>query len=204
MKGCAVLCLATAGILAVAAAPAQAQGVATGEAAPDFSLPDSAGKEHRLADYKGKHVVLEWINYGCPFVRKHYQDGAMQALQKKYTGKGAVWLAICSSAPGKQGHFNAAEIAKQNQDNSFSATAYLVDADGKVGKMFGARRTPHMFVVDPEGKVVYQGAIDSISSADAADVSKAENYVAQCLDACLAGRPSPVETTKPYGCSVKY
>lgn len=188
-----------------AAGPAGAGGVATGETAPAFTLPDTAGKEHALADFHGKYVVLEWINYGCPFVKKHYKNGDMQSLQKKYGGMDdVVWLAVCSSAPGKQGHMSAEEAQAANEEHGFAGAAYLLDEDGAVGRAYGARRTPHMFVIDPEGRVAYQGAIDSIASADPADIAAAENYVAASLDVLRAGGTPDPSTTKPYGCGVKY
>jgi len=181
-----------------------AAGVSTGDAAPDFTLKDPSGKEHSLSGYKGKFVVLEWTNFECPFVKKHYSGGNMQALQKQYTAEDIVWLSICSSGPEKQGHLTAEGAADATGKNDFAATAYLIDEDGKVGKLFGAKTTPHMFVINPEGHVVYQGAIDSIRSADSEDIAKADNYVAQCLEAGKSGKPIPVGTTKPYGCGVKY
>ena len=187
-----------------AAGTALAGGVATGDAAPAFTLKDVAGKEHSLSDYQGKHVVLEWTNYQCPFVRKHYDSKNMQALQKKYGGEGIAWLSICSSAPGNQGHMSADDARKAVAERGAAPTAYLVDEGGTVGQAYGAKTTPHMFVISPEGEVVYQGAIDSIRSASLDDVPKADNYVAACLDACLSGKPVAVGSTKPYGCSVKY
>lgn len=183
---------------------AVAGGVATGDAAPAFTLKDTQGKEHSLSDYKGRHVVLEWTNYECPFVRKHYDSKNMQALQKKYAGEGITWLSICSSAPGNQGHMKAADAGKAMADRDATPAAYLLDESGKVGQAYGAKTTPHMFVIGPDGKVVYQGAIDSIRSASPDDVAKADNYVAACLDACLTGKPVAQGSTKPYGCSVKY
>lgn len=179
-------------------------GVKNGEAAPDFQLPDSKGETHSLSQYKGKTVVLEWTNHQCPFVKKFYKNGDMQALQSKYTGKDVVWLSIISSAEGKQGYLTAEKADALIQSKKIKATAKLLDPSGKVGKLYGAKTTPHMFVVDPEGKVVYQGAIDSIRSTSAADVAKADNYVADALEAVLAGNPIAQAKTRPYGCSVKY
>lgn len=176
-----------------------------GNPAPAFTLPDSNGVAHKLADYRGKFVVLEWINFDCPFVRKHYEKSDnMQSLQKKYTAQGVVWLSINSSAPGKQGNFTAAEINQRLKERGSSATAYLTDPDGKVGRAYGAQTTPHMYLVNPEGVVLYQGAIDSDSSANADAIPGATNYVAQGLDEALAGKPVSTTTTKSYGCSVKY
>jgi peroxiredoxin len=182
-----------------------ASGVATGDPAPEFTLTDTSETAHSLSDFSGKYVVLEWTNYGCPFVKKHYSQGHMQALQKRYGAMDdVVWLAICSSASGRQGYMTAEQAAEANQENDFAATAYLMDTDGTVGRAYGARRTPQMFIINPQGNVVYQGAIDSIRSADPGDIGKADNYVAQALDALLAGKsPSPA-TTQPYGCGIKY
>ncbi len=157
------------------------------KAAPNFTLKDSNGKEHSLTDFKGKYVVLEWINFDCPFVEKHYDSRNMQNLQKEYTGKGVVWLAVCSSAPGKQGNFDNAEINKRLKDHGANLTAYLVDASGDVGRAYGAKTTPHMYVVNPEGTLVYAGGIDSIPSTDIDDIEEATNYVSAALDAAMNG-----------------
>lgn len=175
-----------------------------GQPAPAFTLNDSTGKSHQLADFKGKTVVLEWTNYDCPFVMKHYSGGAMQKLQAEFTAKGVIWLSICSSAPGKQGNFDSATIEKRRLESKAVPTAYLIDADGKVGKAYEAKTTPHMFVINPEGKLIYMGAIDSIKSVDSADVAKATNYVSQALNEALSGKPVSVAETKSYGCGVKY
>ncbi len=172
--------------------------------APDFTLTDSNGKPHSLSDFKGKWVVLEWVNFGCPFVRKHYDSGNMQSLQKSYTGKGIVWLSVCSSAPGKQGYFEGDELIDRIKYKQTSATAYLVDAEGTVGKTYEAKTTPHMYIVNPEGVLVYAGGIDNIASSNKDDIGKATNYVREALDAALAGKEIVVKGSKPYGCSVKY
>ena len=177
---------------------------AVGKPAPEFSLRDAEGKEHRLAEFKGKFVVLEWVNFGCPFVKKHYGSGNMQGLQAEYTGKGVIWLSLCSSAPGKQGYFEGEDLQKQVAEHQSHATFYLTDADGKVGRMYGAKTTPHMYLVDPVGGLVYAGGIDDIPSADIADLVKAKNYLRLALDAALAGQPISPATSQPYGCSVKY
>ena len=173
-------------------------------AAPDFTLTDTNGKSVKLSDYKGKFVVLEWINFDCPFVIKQYGQGNMQKLQKEYTGKGVVWLSINSSAEGKEGHYDNQQINDLLKQNASGSMAYLQDADGAVGKLYGAKTTPHMYIINPEGKLVYQGAIDSIPSADPADIAKAENYVSKGLDEAMAGQAVSTPTTKSYGCSVKY
>lgn len=172
--------------------------------APDFKLKDSNGKEHSLSDFAGKTVVLEWINYDCPFVKKHYDSNNMQSLQEKYTQQGVIWLAICSSAKGKQGHFSNDEINNRSNEHNAKFTAYLIDEDGKVGKMYGAKTTPHMYVINSDGVLVYAGAIDDIKSTDVNDVKKATNYVAKALDEVLDGKEVSIKSTTPYGCSVKY
>lgn len=174
------------------------------ETAPDFKLKDSNGKEHSLSDFKGKIVVLEWINFECPFVKKHYDSKNMQSLQEKYTAKGVIWLAICSSAPGKQGNFSSEEINKRSKDHNAKFTAYLIDEDGKVGKMYGAKTTPHMFIIDKDGKFVYAGGIDDKASTDVEDVKTAKNYVSAALDELLNGKQVTTQSSTPYGCSVKY
>lgn len=184
-------------------AAAQTQAVA-GKPAPDFSLQDSKGKKHALSDYKGKLVVLEWVNYGCPFVKKHYESRNMQRLQKNYTGKGVIWLSVNSSANGKQGSMTPDEVNKALKEKGAAPTAYLFDADGTVGRAYGAKTTPHMFVIDQEGVLVYSGAIDDKVSTEISDVAGAKNYVAAALDEALAGKPISVASTKSYGCSVKY
>lgn len=174
------------------------------ESAPDFTLTDSNGAKHSLSDFKGKWVVLEWVNFGCPFVRKHYESGNMQNLQKTYTGKGVVWLSICSSAPGMQGYFEGEELKTEIMKHNSHATAYLVDADGTVGRMYEAKTTPHMYIINPKGVLVYAGGIDNIASTDKDDIAKATNYVKETLDAGFAGNEITVKGSRPYGCSVKY
>jgi peroxiredoxin len=178
--------------------------VENGKLAPAFALEGALGKTVSLTALKGKTVVLEWLNHGCPFVRKHYDSNNMQSLQKKYKAQGVVWLSIISSAPGKQGHVDAkgakADIAQYKSE----ASDVLLDSDGTVGRAFGAKVTPHMFIINKEGVLVYQGAIDSIRSADAADIPKSKNYVALALDATLAGIAITEAKTEAYGCGVKY
>lgn len=194
------------------AAAAPATGTATAsvvaasidKAAPDFALAGIDGKTYKLSDFKGKYVVLEWNNLDCPFVKKHYGSGNMQALQKKYTDKGVVWLTICSSAEGKQGYYEAAALQEMTKERKLSSTAYLRDADGTVGKLYGAKTTPNMFVVNPEGTLIYAGAIDDKPSPDPNDIPGATNYVAACLDASMAGKAVATKTTVSYGCGVKY
>lgn len=172
--------------------------------APDFTLTDINGKEHKLSDYKGKYVVLEWTNANCPFVKKHYESGNMQALQKKYGKKEVVWLTICSSAPGKDGYFDAKDLQKIYKEKKIASTAYLRDSDGKVGHTYGAKTTPHMYVINPDGVLIYNGAIDDKPSTKTADIEGANNYVQASLDASMAGKKIEQKTTTPYGCSVKY
>jgi len=178
--------------------------VIVGKTAPDFSLSDTHGKTHSLSDYKGKFVVLEWTNHECPFVRKHYKSQNMQTLQKDYTGKGVVWLSVGSSAEGKQGYFTPQRWNELTEKKGAHPTAVLLDLKGEVGKMYGAKTTPHMFVISPEGELLYQGAIDDIPSVDPADIPDARNYVRAALDAAMVGDKIEDVSTKSYGCSVKY
>ncbi len=191
-------------LIAIGTAALAADSPSPGSPAPAFTLPDAAGKSHSLSDFKGKYVVLEWVNFGCPFVRKHYDSGNMQGLQKEYTGRGVVWLSVCSSAPGKQGHFEGKELTERITAEKSAATAYLVDREGTVGQAYGAKSTPHMYVINPEGKLIYAGGIDDKPSTDRDDVTTAVNYVREALDAALSGKPVTTATTRPYGCSVKY
>lgn len=176
-----------------------------GQPAPEFTLTDIKGTSHNLSDLKGKTVVLEWVNPECPFVVKHYEkSGNIPSLQKNATADGVVWLLINSAAPGKQGDYDAQKAAAWLEKTSAAATAYLRDADGKVGRTYGAKTTPQLYVIDGEGTLVYNGAIDSIKSADPADIAKAENYVTAALAAVKNGTPVEKSTSQPYGCSVKY
>ncbi|MFT5206472.1 MAG: peroxiredoxin [Candidatus Omnitrophota bacterium] len=173
-------------------------------AAPDFTLSDTHGQTHSLADFGGKHVVLEWFNPDCPYVRKHYDSGNMQALQGKYVEQGVVWLSINSSAQGKQGHYQPGEYNEILSQRDSQATALLLDHDGVAGHTFGAKTTPHMFIIDPKGRIIYSGAIDDNSSANPRDALTADNYVAQALDEALGGDEVSLPKTRSYGCSVKY
>ena len=175
-----------------------------GSAAPDFSLTDAKGKTQSLAQYKGKYIVLEWFNPECPFVKKHYGSGNMQKLQEEYTGKGVVWLSIDSSAPGSEGSLTADQAEKVSTGWKTHPTALLLDPDGKAGRAYGAKNTPHMFVINPEGKVVYEGAIDSKRTPNPADIASSTNYVKVALDESMSGKPVTTANTQPYGCSVKY
>lgn len=193
----ALTCLASTALFA-------ADSPAVGSAAPDFSVSDSKGKTQSVSQYKGKYVVLEWFNPDCPFVKKHYGGGNMQKLQKELTGKGVIWLSVDSSAPGKDGNLSPEEGEKKMTEWKTHSTALLLDADGKAGQAYGAKNTPHMFVINPEGKIIYEGAIDSKASPNPADIPSSTNYVKAALDEALAGKPVSTANTKPYGCSVKY
>lgn len=172
--------------------------------APGFTLADTDGNKHSLSDFRGKYVVLEWVNFDCPFVMKHYGSGNMPALQEEYTAKDVVWLSICSSAPGKQGHFGTAALKERMKKEQAVPTAYLIDEDGTVGKMYEAKTTPHMYIINPEGTLVYAGGIDNMPSTNKDDIAKATNYVREGLNAALEGKAIATKTSKPYGCSVKY
>lgn len=180
------------------------QAAKVGSAAPDFTLTDSLGKPQKLSDYKGKFVVLEWTNHDCPFVHKHYDSGNMQKLQKTYTGKGVVWFSIVTSAPGREGYETPQEANDLVKQYKAAPTAVLLDTKGGVGKLYGAKSTPHMFIVDPKGTLIYNGAIDDKASTKEADIPGSKNYVAAALDEAMAGKPVTTAATKPYGCSVKY
>ena len=193
----AALALSVAGI-------AGAKDLAPGKKAPDFTLTDINGKSHKLSDYQGKYVVLEWINPGCPFVKKHYDSKNMQALQMEMAQKDVIWLTICSSAKGKQGSYDADEWKKYSSEKGMGSTAILLDHAGSVGKLYGAKTTPHMFVINPQGNLIYRGAIDDKPSTDLEDVPGAKNYVRSALDEAMAGKAVKIAQTQSYGCSVKY
>jgi peroxiredoxin len=181
-----------------------AAGVLVGKPAPKFSLTDTTGKKWNSEDLKGKIVVLEWFNHGCPFVKKHYDSGNMQKLQKEYTAKGVTWLSINSSAKGKQGNATNAEHDKAVKEKNAAPTALLVDEDGTVGNAYFAKTTPDMYVINKKGIVVYAGAIDDKNGTEQSEIASAKNYVKAALDELLAGKTVTVAETKPYGCSVKY
>ena len=193
----AIACLASTALFAADSPP-------VGSTAPDFSVSDSKGKTHSLSQYKGKYVVLEWFNPDCPFVKKHYGGGNMQKVQEEFTGKGVVWLSVDSSAAGKEGNLSAEEAEKKIADWKMRSTAFLIDVDGKAGQAYGAKNTPHMFIINPEGKIIYEGAIDSKASPNPADIPTSTNYVRVALVEALAGKKISNPTTRPYGCSVKY
>jgi hypothetical protein len=173
---------------------------------PEIGAPAPALDEaHPLSKYSGKILVLEWVNRGCPFVKKHYGSGNMQALQKKLKAKGVAWIAVSSSAEGKEGYFkNAADAEAWQKEQGALQDALILDPDGDIGKRYGAKATPHMFVIDAQGRLAYKGAIDDKPSANPGDVKGARNYVAEAVDALLAGKKPAVPVTKAYGCSVKY
>lgn len=179
--------------------------VAPGLPAPDFTLPSASGETISLSDYAGQTVILEWTNHDCPFVRKHYNSDNMQGLQRQYTEDGVVWLSIISSSPGKQGHVSAAEAEALTQSRNAAPTHVLIDEDGAVGRLYGAKTTPHMYVINEQGETLsYMGAIDSIPSANPADIADATNYVHTAMTALAAGEMPDPAATRPYGCSVKY
>jgi len=172
--------------------------------APDFAATDSRGQTEALAQNRGKYVVLEWHNQSCPFTRKHYASGNMQALQKEWTAKGVVWFTVISSAPGKEGYVTAGEENAYLAKMKAAPTAALLDPDGKVGRLYEAKTTPHMFVIDPQGKLIYAGAIDDRPTPDPSDVKGARNYFSEALTEAMAGKPVANPYTRAYGCSVKY
>ena len=178
--------------------------VDVGQPAPDFSATDIAGKSVKLADLKGKTVVLEWTNAKCPFVVKHYDSHNMQKLQDKYTAAGVVWITVNSSAEGKEGYVNAVDAQQILDEKSSKPSHYVIDASGAIGRLYDARTTPHMFVINKEGTLVYAGAIDSNDSFKPETIDGATNYVAAALDSLAAGQPVEVASTKAYGCGVKY
>lgn len=190
--------------LALFLTPVLLSAAKVGDTAPDFTAKASDGKAYHLADFRGKFVVLEWHNNGCPYTRKHYESGNMQKLQKEWTGRGVVWFTVISSAPGTQGYVTA------DQENSYMAkmhaspTAALLDADGAVGHLYDAKTTPHMIVINPQGAIIYDGAIDDHPTSEQSDIAGSKNYVEEALTEATGGHAVEVATTRPYGCSVKY
>lgn len=178
--------------------------VKAGDQAPDFETEDTNDNKIKLSDYKGKIVVLEWTNHQCPFVKKHYASNNMQNMQEKYMAKGVIWLSIISSAPGKEGHINKEEAKKVRESTGVKSTATIIDDTGAIGHKYDARTTPHMYVIDKEGKIAYMGAIDDKPSTRVEDIAIAKNHVATALDAVLEGKKVQLPQTIPYGCSVKY
>lgn len=190
--------------VAVAGVGAAADSLKTGDVAPDFSLPAAGGSTYKLSQFKGKIVVLEWFNKDCPYVHKFYDSKTMQKLQKDATAKGVVWLTIASSAEGKEGHLTAAEAAAVVKEKAIASTAFLLDSKSKVGWLFKAKTTPHMFVVDKDGRIAYQGALDDRPSAQPKTLDGAQNYVLAALTSLEKGEAVKTPATTPYGCSVKY
>ncbi|MFZ0821730.1 MAG: redoxin domain-containing protein [Candidatus Acidiferrales bacterium] len=202
MKRSVFSLIAIAGALLIA--PIIMSAIKIGEPAPDFSATASNGKTYKLAEFRGKYVVLEWHNNGCPYTRKHYESGNMQRLQREWTGKGVAWFTVISSAPGTQGYMTA------DQENAYLAkmgatpTAALLDPNGDLGHLYDAKTTPHMIIINPQGVVIYDGAIDDHVSSDASDIPNSKNYVSAALTEAFAGRPVSEPATRPYGCTVKY
>src|ERR1700682_1417483 len=175
-----------------------------GELAPDFTATDTNGKVHKLSEYRGKFVVLEWTNRGCPYTQKHYNSGNMQRLQREWTGKGVIWLTVISSAPGEQGYVTASQENAYLKESNAAPTAVLLDTTGAVGHLYDAKTTPHMYIIDSQGTLIYNGAIDDRPTTDLGDVNGAKNYVSASLQEATSGKPVSNATTRPYGCSVKY
>lgn len=199
------LTLSIAATAACLSQPVLAQsGPKLGVAAPEFTARDSTGREVSLSNFKGKIVVLEWTNHDCPYVKKHYGTGNMQALQKEAATQGVVWLTISSSAPGGQGHVNGLEAEKLTADRNASPTAFLLDHEGLIGRRYAATATPHMYVIDKAGVLVYMGAIDDKPTTNRDDVQGARNYVREALASLAAGQPVKTASTRVYGCSIKY
>jgi peroxiredoxin len=202
MKRSHLSCVVVA--LALLATPLLISAAKVGDPAPDFTATGSDGRAYHLADYHGKYVVLEWHNNGCPYTRKHYESGNMQKLQKEWTGKGVVWFTVISSAPGTQGYVTA------DQENAYMAkmhaapTAALLDPSGDLGHLYDAKTTPDMIVINPQGSIIYDGAIDDHPTSDQADIASSKNYVEEALSEAMAGQPVATAVTRPYGCSVKY
>lgn len=195
-------CLIALPALLLAAAAQAAPAV--GQAAPEFTLQDAAGKAVKLSDFRGKHVVLEWTNPGCPYVRKHYDSGNMAATQRDATAKGVVWLSINSTEKSSYDYMEPAKLVAWQKERRMQPTATLMDEEGGTGKAYGARTTPHMYIVDPQGRLVYAGGIDSVPSSNPADIQRAVNYVKQAVAEASAGKPISNAVTRPYGCSIKY
>jgi alkyl hydroperoxide reductase subunit AhpC len=198
-----IIWIAAAGFT-VALALSTAWAARVGEHAPDFTATDSTGKVHKLSEYSGKYVVLEWHNRGCPYTAKHYDSGNMQRLQREWTARGIIWLTVISSAPGQQGYITAADENAFLKQSNAAPTAVLLDPTGALGHLYDAKTTPQMFIIDPHGTLIYNGAIDDRATTDVADISGAKNYVSLALGEALAGKPVGTSSTRPYGCSVKY
>jgi len=202
---CATLVLTLLAAVAFApAALAQTDQAEVGEPAPDFTLTDTDGESRSLSDFEGQYVVLEWLNFECPFVGKHYGSGNMQQLQETYTEEGVAWLSIVSSAEGRQGYYPPEEMKGQKEKHNGDMTAILMDTSGEIGKTYGATVTPHMYIINPDGELVYRGGIDDKPTTDEADIEGATNYVDNALTAALNGEEVRPKQAKPYGCTIKY
>ncbi|KAB2821710.1 MAG: redoxin domain-containing protein [Candidatus Dadabacteria bacterium] len=175
-----------------------------GKTAPDFTFTDIEGTAAKLSDFKGKYVVIEWFNHGCPFMEKHYKSDKMQDLQRKYTEDGVIWIAVNSTNEGHANYKDPGMTRKEAESYGTSATYIVLDPSGKIGKLYGAKTTPDIFIVDLQGKMIYKGAADSIESTDTGDIARAENYIDLALTQAMAGKPVATPETKPYGCGVKY
>ena len=204
MKQTLLASLIAASISFVAVTEATAAAASVGQPAPAFALKDTNGKAVNLADYKGKTVVLEWHNPECPFVQKHYNSANMQGLQSKYTKDGIVWLSVSSTEPSHSDYKKPEAINALFKSSNAAPTTYLMDESGATGKAYGAKTTPHMYIIDGQGTLVYAGGIDDKRSTNVADVKTARNYVAAALDELKAGKNVSVSTSTPYGCSIKY
>lgn len=191
-------------LLAVIGIVTTAQAARVGEKAPDFTATDTNGQTHKLSDYAGKFVVLEWTNRGCPYTQKHYASSNMQKLQREWTARGVIWLTVVSSAAGKQGYVTGAEENAYVKQVDATPTAVLLDPTGALGHLYDAKTTPDMYIINPQGVLIYSGAIDDKATTDASDINSAKNYVALALQEATTGKPVSNPTTRPYGCSVKY
>jgi peroxiredoxin len=203
MKSLSALIAAATFSIVLLPISAAAQAV-VGSPAPGFAATDSRGQTHTLDQYRGKYIVLEWHNQGCPYTRKHYISGNMQGLQKEWTAKGVVWFTVISSAPGEQGHVSDAEENSYLAQMHADPTAVLMDPEGKLARLYTAKTTPEMYVIDPAGKLIYEGAIDDRPTPDPSDVKGADNYLSDALTEAMAGKPVLHSYTRSYGCSVKY
>jgi hypothetical protein len=196
------ICVALASVVVFLAPALQAARV--GEPAPDFMATDTHGQTHKLSEYSGKFIVLEWHNRECPYTRKHYASGNMQRLQKEWTVKGVIWFTVISSAPGQQGYMTANDENSYVKEVNASPTAVLLDPQGELGHLYDAKTTPHMFVISPQGILLYNGAVDDKATPEPSDIPSSKNYVSAALEEAMAGKPVSQPTSRPYGCSVKY
>ena len=191
-------------LVSLFSAAVAANAARVGDPAPDFSGVDSQGRPQNLASYRGKFVVLEWTNNGCPYTQKHYESGNMQSLQKEWTGKGVVWLTMLSSAPGEQGFMTPAQENQYIAREHAAPTAAILDSHGAIGHEYDAKTTPHMFIIDPSGRLIYEGAIDDHATPNPSDIKQSKNYVSDALRESMGGKQVTTSYTRPYGCSIKY